>query len=104
TANLKQFDVQGTPQFFVNGKKLGEGEVTPLQLDRALEPLLAPKPEPVHEEPKGKGKTRGKGKAKGESASEKKASSKSSKKGKASSKTEASAHGKTAAHHKPKKA
>ena len=35
-ANAKAFNVQGTPTFIVNGKPVGDGEVTMAELDKAI--------------------------------------------------------------------
>ncbi len=36
----KQYDVNGTPAFIINGKKLKEGETSLAELDAAIQPLL----------------------------------------------------------------
>lgn len=35
-ANAKAFDVEGTPTFVINGKKVGDGELTLVELDKAI--------------------------------------------------------------------
>jgi protein-disulfide isomerase len=46
-ANAKAYDVKGTPTFFVNGKQVGEGEVTLADLDKAIADAGG-KPAPAH--------------------------------------------------------
>jgi protein-disulfide isomerase len=43
-ANDKAFDVQGLPTFIVNGKIVGDGEVTLVELDKAIDRASAPPP------------------------------------------------------------
>jgi protein-disulfide isomerase len=58
-ANVKAFDVKGTPTFFVNGKQVSEGEVTLADLDKAIaEAKAGPKPAAAHPADKAKPKTR----------------------------------------------
>jgi hypothetical protein len=44
TANNKAFNVEGTPTFIINGKLVGDGEMTLVELDKAIAKASAPAP------------------------------------------------------------
>jgi protein-disulfide isomerase len=43
-ANDKAFDIQGTPTFIVNGRIVGDGEMTLVELDKAIDHAQTPPP------------------------------------------------------------